>query len=76
MIGKTHMGCLMWPVYGVREIVPSSVFCNTIEVEFEGGKFLAPSGFDIYLRSLYGDYEKDPPPEKQKTHHGFLAYYL
>lgn len=67
-------GCLVWPIYGEREIIPAEVFSDTIEVEFEGEKFPAPIGYDIYLRSLYGDYEQDPPLEKQKTHHLFKAY--
>ena len=72
----THGGCLMWPVYGAREVLPMEVFENTVEIEFEGEKFPAPIGYDTYLRSLYGDYEKDPPVEKQKSHHRFTAYRL
>ncbi len=72
----TYMGCVVWPVYGVREVVPASVFSETVQVEFEGERFSAPAGYDIYLRSLYGDYEQDPPLEKQKTHHRFVAYRL
>ncbi len=70
-----YMGCTLWPVYGAREIVPAEAFAQTIEVEFEGERFNAPKGYDVYLRSLYGDYEQDPPPEKQKTHHRFTAYW-
>ncbi len=70
------LGCKSWPIYGKREIIPAEVFSDTVEVEFEGEKFPAPIGFDVYLRSLYGDYEKDPPPEKQKTHHNYTAYQL
>lgn len=69
-----YMGCLMWPIYGKKEIIPREVFGNTIEIEFEGEKFPAPIGYDSYLRSLYGSYEKDPPIEKQKTHHSYTAY--
>ena len=72
--GATHKGCLIWPVYGEREILPADVFSETIYIEFEGEKFPAPIGYDTYLRSLYGNYELDPPLEKQKTHHSFIAY--
>lgn len=72
--GETHKGCLIWPVYGKREILPAEVFSDTVWVEFEGERFPAPIGYDAYLRSLYGAYEKDPPREKQKTHHDFKAY--
>ncbi len=70
----TYMGCKCWCIYGTREIIPAEVFESTVEVMFEGAVFPAPSGYDVYLRSLYGDYRQDPPPEKQKTHHGFTAY--
>lgn len=69
-----YCGCLVWPVYGTREIIPSQAFSCTTEVEFEGEKYAAPIGYDVYLRNLYGDYEKDPPLEKQRSHHCFKAY--
>lgn len=68
------VGCKCWCIYGSREIIPAQVFADTIQVEFEGYLFHAPVGYDAYLRSLYGDYPQDPPPEKQKTHHRFIAY--
>lgn len=73
-IKPDYMGCFVWPIYGTREIIPAEVFSQTITVEFENERFPAPVGYDTYLRSLYGDYEQDPPPEKQKTHHSFTAY--
>ena len=71
--GHTHGGCLMWPIYGEREIMDAAVFADGTEVTFEGRTFAAPIGYDIYLRRLYGDYEQDPPPDKQKTHHHYRA---
>lgn len=73
---SAFLGCKTWCIYGIREIIPAEVFSDIIEVEFEGQKFPAPIGYDIYLRSLYGEYEKDPPLEKQKTHHSYTAYRL
>jgi len=73
---SAYLGCKAWCIYGKREIIPAEVFEKTVEVEFGGAGFPAPIGYDTYLRSLYGDYVKDPPPEKQKTHHGFTAYRL
>ncbi len=75
-IGSTHKGCLLWPIYGEREIIDAEVFSDVIEAKFEGEKFFAPIGYDTYLRSLYGDYEQDPPLDKQKTHHNFKAYHV
>ena len=71
---STYCGCKSWCIYGEREIIPTEAFAGTVNVEFEGKLFPAPIGYDAYLRSLYGDYEKDPPLEKQKTHHSFVAY--
>lgn len=71
-----HAGCVTWPVYGEREILPSELFAQTLEVTFEGKKYPAPIGYDAYLRSLYGNYEADPPEEEQCTHHSFKAYRL
>ena len=71
---SNYVGCKAWCIYGDREIVPTHVFDSVVDVEFEGGVFPAPIGYDFYLKSLYGDYKKDPPLEKQKTHHGYTAY--
>ncbi len=73
-LGNEFMGCLMWPIYGQREVIPSDVFADSVEVDFEGEKFPAPVGYDTYLRSLYGDYENDPPIDKQQSHHNYTAY--
>lgn len=71
---SSYLGCKSWCIYREREIIPASIFLETVELEFEGEKFPAPAGYDFYLRSLYGDYTKDPPAEKQKSHHSFVAY--
>lgn len=74
--GSRYLGCKIWCIYGEREIIPAEVFADSVEVMFEGQAFPAPIGYDTYLRSLYGDYEQDPPADKQKTHHSFEAYRL
>lgn len=71
---SAYLGCKAWCIYGDREIIPAKAFEKAIDVEFNGELFKAPVGYDMYLRSLYGDYEKDPPKEKQKSHHRFTAY--
>lgn len=68
------VGCLVWG-YGIKERVPKFVFENAIDVEFEHSLYKAPVGYDIYLKSLYGDYMKLPPEEKRKTHHSYIAYW-
>ena len=74
--GKNYLGCKAWCVYGEKGIIPADVFADTVDIEFEGEKFPAPIGWDKYLTCLYGDYLPEPPKEKQKTHHNFVAYRL
>lgn len=50
------------------------VFKTFIEVEFEGRKYMAPVGYDLWLKSCYGDYMVLPPEEERKTTHFFEAY--
>lgn len=71
---RAYIGNKVWCPYGDRDICPSKIFSNSIEIEFEGRKFPAPVGYDAYLTRLYGNYLPEPPKEKQKTHHAFKAY--
>ncbi|MBQ0067735.1 MAG: LicD family protein [Phascolarctobacterium sp.] len=70
-----YVGVLLVDHYGERETLPKSVFDDCIQVEFEGHKFWAPKGYDIYLKNLYGDYMKLPPEDKRVSHHDFKAYW-
>jgi lipopolysaccharide cholinephosphotransferase len=74
--GSRYVGSKVWPIWGDRVITPAEAFDETIEIEFEGERFFAPAGYDIYLTCLYGDYLPEPPVEKRKTHHSFKAYKL
>lgn len=46
-----------------------------LEWDFEDRKFWVMKGYDDCLKSLYGDYMKLPPKEKQVNHHLFEAYW-
>lgn len=72
--GTMYCGCVVWPIYGVKEIHPADVFAQSIKVRFEGCEFPAPVGYDKYLRNLYGDYQKDLPTDKQRSHHALRAF--
>ena len=69
-----YLGSVAWSLYGMREYIPAECFDETVTVSFEGGDYPAPAGYDAYLRSMYGDYRLDPPPEKQVTHHFFRVW--
>lgn len=57
------------------QVFESQWFRETIKVEFEGREFIAPAGYDAFLRKVYGDYMQFPPVEEQITHHVFNAWY-
>lgn len=59
--------------YRMKERVP--IAKGLIDVEFEGRQYKAVDNYDIYLRSLFGDYMQLPPEEKRVSHHGFKAYW-
>ena len=62
-------------MYKMRLVFPKALFDNSVEVEFENLKLLAPAEYDSFLRIVYGDYMQLPPLEKRKTHHHFTPYY-
>lgn len=70
-----YCGNLCMNHYGFKEYHPKSLFCKATEVSFEGYSFRSPADYDAYLTSIYGDYMKLPPEEKQVTHHSFNAYW-
>ena len=43
-------------------------------MQFEGGEYRVPEGYDNHLNSIYGDYMKLPPMEEREVH-GFPTYY-
>ncbi len=48
---------------------------NCVELTFEGNQYTVPCYYDLVLETIYGDYMKLPPKEKQTTHHTYKAYY-
>lgn len=68
------LGCVAWCIYAERELVPAEAFEKSIEVEFEGERYPAPAGYDVYLKRIYGEYRMDPPLDQQVTHHRFTAF--
>ncbi len=62
-----YIGCINFG-YGPQERMPRDAFLETVKVDFEGISCNAPSCWDLYLRSLYGDYMQLPPEDKRRTH--------
>lgn len=60
---------------GKERRVSKSLFEKTVDVDFEGGKFLAPVGYDTWLRAIFGDYMQLPPEEKRVSNHFFEVFH-
>ncbi len=50
-------------------------FSDAIKHEFEDTEFLIPSGYDDYLKAIYGNYMAMPPSDMQKPYHGQNFYW-
>lgn len=59
-----------------KEIIEHKYFDSTINMEFGGGEFPAPVGYNEYLTQMYGDYMKLPPKEQRVLPHDFEVYWL
>ncbi|WP_238652135.1 LicD family protein [Paenibacillus piscarius] len=70
---SNKLGIIVWG-YGESEIVSNEVFESIVKKEFEGNYYNVPAGYHKWLSSIYGDYMKFPPLEKQVTHHDFKAF--
>ncbi len=56
------------PHYMQKEY-PKEAFASAVYKDFEGISSPIPVGYDIYLRTAFGEYMTLPPKEKQKPHH-------
>ena len=59
-----------------KYLVPAETIEQYCELEFEGIKFRCPKEYDVYLRSIYGDYMKLPPPEERENRHRIVKVKL
>ena len=73
--GTTPKAGVVVNPYGVREIVDTSLFDYGIKKEFEGKMFYVPVGYDMWLRSVFGDYMQLPPEDKRHSPHVSVAYW-
>ena len=56
------------------ETVSKEAYENPVELEFEGGNYMAMSEWDIYLRGKFGDYMQLPPERKRRSRHYMKIY--
>lgn len=64
-----YAGVMTITHYGSRERMPAEVFRGRVRVPFEDGMYPAPTGYDTYLRGLYGDYMQLPPEDQRESLH-------
>ncbi len=69
------MSNLSYPIYIKKDYCPKQVFDSVIEVPFEDTTFMAMSGYDQWLRLIYGDYMQLPPEEKRVAGHNMHQYF-
>jgi len=48
---------------------PKEAFESAVYREFEGMSMPIPKGYDVYLRTAFGEYMDLPPKEEQIPHH-------
>lgn len=62
--------------YWERDIMPRSIYDETIMLPFEDMELPAPAGYDGYLQYLFGDYMTLPSEKDRYAPHNYRAYYL
>lgn len=68
-ISKSDVWCNYGNWQGKLEYAPKWHYGEGTWATFEGLRVRIPENYDAYLTQKYGDWRKDPPLEKQKTHH-------
>lgn len=67
---------LTYEVYGrEKEVLESGVFGDGVYCMFGDYSFRVPKNYDLYLKTMYGNYTELPPIEKQISHHSFHSYW-
>ena len=69
-----NVGCVVWTCHASAEVIPAQVFSGDETARLGEGSYPIPAGYDLYLRSLYGDYTLELPPEKQISNHSVKVW--
>ena len=66
----------MWCNHGAatqqKSCIPREYYGKGIRMQFEGRDVVVPEKIDDYLKLLYGEWEKELPREKQRSHHKYV----
>lgn len=69
-----YIGCVVG-AYPQKVRFERKIFDEYTTIKFENREYCCLKDYHTYLSTLYGDYMKLPPKEKQVTHHNFIAYW-
>lgn len=58
-----------------KEVMPSYIFKDYIELPFEGKNYMCIRHYHEYLSRIYGDYMQLPPEDQRVGHHAFKTYW-
>lgn len=65
---KSNIIGAFYSPYGVKASFPKDIYKETLLANFNGHKFNIPAGYDVFLKSQYGDYMELPTVEDRQTH--------
>ena len=61
--------------YGIKNFTNYNDWKESIEIDFEGYKFMAPSGYHNILTKTYGNYMELPPEDQRHAHEYYKMYW-
>lgn len=62
--------------YRLREIFSAKLYEEFTDHKFEDMTVAMVKDYDLFLKQIYGDYMKLPPPEKRNTRHTLIEFNL
>lgn len=60
--------------YREKEIMPRSIYINSVDLKFEDEEFAAAIGYTDYLTRMFGDYMQLPPEKDRMNTHSYSAF--
>ena len=69
-----HLEKIVFP-YKKNKPLNKAVFESYCDMVFEGLTIRNLKQYDLYLRSVFGDYMQLPPEDQRVSSHGFIAYW-
>ena len=71
-VQTSHYAGFLLSVY--EEILPTAVYEEYMDIDFEGHSLRSIKAYDTYLKKLYGDYMTPPPEDKRISAHQYTAF--